>query len=774
MNFDDIQRRSREVFRQEAAELLVELEAALLELETAPSDTAIINRVFRAMHTLKGSGATSGFPELSDFLHRVEDVFNAAREGRIQIQSTIIDLTLKISDAVTGYLAAPPANAAGMLEAARSHLDALVQFLPTDIVPTPAKTAVAHAPATPHLYRIHFRPHPHIFQTGSDPGIFLDDLRQLGPTLLNGFTDELPELDALDPETCYLHWQIDLSTTSTPAAIREIFAFIEDECDLEILPLAAEDAPESLLPAATTTAASVPDSPPLGTSTEWFIDFQVTPSQLAAPGLIDTLWLDLGKLGPHRVLFSPPPQNGAPTPGSWRIALRTTAAEAALNDAFMFLMDANPRFSRTPPPSPTAAPAIVVAASPSVRASEPLDPTATRTPRNDTLRVSSEKIDRLVNLVGELVILRSQVSAACGTLAKVPAALQGASEGLLRLTTELRDVVLNVRMMPIGETFNKYKRLVRDLCRDLGKEVEIVIEGSETEMDKTVLDQLNDPLVHLVRNSLDHGLEPPDERAAAGKPRQGTLRLRAEQRGDRVWVIVSDDGRGLNAEKIRAKAIAQGLLSAEANPSQQEIYQLIFLPGFSTADTVSKLSGRGVGMDVVKKRIDLLRGTVELRSEPGRGTEIRLSLPLTLAIIEGLMVDVDGDRYIMPLSIVRETIELSRGQRRRANGRNVVELRGELIPYLRLRELFALPDKGPVVERVVIVEVEDKRLGLVVDEVLGNHQTVLKSLGWLSRHVEVFSGATVLGDGRVALILDLPNLVTYAGRQKTAGVGFEI
>jgi two-component system chemotaxis sensor kinase CheA len=494
---------------------------------------------------------------------------------------------------------------------------------------------------------------------------------------------------------------------------------------------------------------------------EWLIDFKLTPQSLAAPGLVDSLWLNLAKLGSHRVLQSP----AGPTPqaGDWRISLTTALDEPTIADAFVFILDAAPVIRRTASTAASSAPPT------------PPRPATTGAPaHNDTLRVASEKIDRLVNLVGELVILRSQVTAACDTLGQVPPALQNASEGLLRLSTELRDVVLQVRMMPIGETFNKFKRLVRDLSRDLGKEVELVTEGAETELDKTMLDQLNDPLVHLVRNSLDHGLEPTDERLAAGKPRRGTLRLSAEQRGDRVWIVVSDDGRGLNAQKIRAKAIERGLLPATATPSTQEIYQLIFLPGFSTADTVSQLSGRGVGMDVVKRRIELLRGSIDLQSAPGRGTEIRLSLPLTLAIIEGLMVSVDGDRYIMPLSIARETIELTRAQRQRANGRNVVELRGELVPYLRLRDLFGFTGPDPELERVVIVELEDRHLGIVVDEVLGNHQTVLKSLGWLTRHIQVFSGATVLGDGHVALILDVPNLLTYAGRQKTAGVGLEI
>jgi len=372
-----------------------------------------------------------------------------------------------------------------------------------------------------------------------------------------------------------------------------------------------------------------------------------------------------------------------------------------------------------------------------------------------------------VNLVGELVILKSQVSEGCAAVPKLPPMLQGAAEGLQRLAFELRDVVLGVRMMPIGETFAKFHRLTRDLSRDLGKEVELVIEGAETEMDKTVLDQLADPLMHLVRNSLDHGCESPEARLAAGKPRTATLTLRAEQRGDRVWITVADDGRGLDAARIRAKAIARGLLAADANVTEQEIYQFIFLPGFSTADKVSEVSGRGVGLDVVKRSIEALRGTIELRNQPGLGAEIRLSLPLTLAIIEGLMVRVDGDRYILPLGSAREAIELRRDRRLAANGRNIVDLHGEMMPYLRLRELFDYPGEPPPIERIVIVELEDKRIGIAVDEVLGNHQTVLKSLGWLGRRVDVFTGATVLGDGRVALIVDVPGLVAFdAGRIK--------
>lgn len=682
MNFEDIQRRSKELFREEAAELLTELQASLLELEKAPGDDGLINRVFRALHTLKGSGATSGFVELSAFLHRVEDVYNAAREGRIRVESGLIDRTLKIGDAVNRYLSLPEDRACSALEESAPDLDALLAFLPAKETEAKGK-AETPVPGGRRFYRVRFRPKPAFFASGSDPGMYLDDLRKLGPTVVNGFTDRVPGFPDLDPEQCWLHWSVDLATAEPPNVVRDVFLFVEEDCELEIAELAPEDAPQALLE-------------------------------------------------PQERIQNAP-----------QSALPSVAAAAK-------------------PPAP--------------KAQQKSDPAALSSlgARSDTLRVSAEKIDRLVNLVGELVILRSQVNAVCETIPEVPPALQGASEGLLRLTTELRDVVLNVRMMPIGETFAKFKRLVRDICRDLGKEAEIVIEGAETELDKSVLDQLGDPLVHLVRNALDHGLERPEEREAAGKPRQGSLRLAAEQRGDSVLVLVSDDGRGLDPERIRKKAIERGLLAPEATPSLQEIYQLIFLPGFSTAEAVSTLSGRGVGMDVVKRRIELLRGSVELRSEPGRGTEVRLSLPLTLAIIEGLMVEVDGDRYIIPLSMARETIEITRADRKRANGRNVVELRGELIPYLHLRSLFNLPGPAPEAERVVIVEVEEKRIGLVVDGVLGNHQTVLKSLGWLGRRVQVFTGATVLGDGRVALILDVQNLIAFSSKLHSAGQGMEV
>jgi two-component system chemotaxis sensor kinase CheA len=750
MQFDEIQRRSRELFRVEAAELLAELEAALLELEQAPGDGGLVHRVFRVMHTLKGSGATSGFQELSRFLHQVEDVYNAAREAQIAITPAIIDLTLRLGDAVKQYLAADAASAGAVLERAQPDLAALLTFLPGAAgrpAAVPAATPASAPAAAAATYHVRFEPAADVFRHGTDVGMFLDDLRGLGSCIVRADTSAIPGLADLDPENCHLRWGIELTTEAPESAIRDVFLFIDGECKLEITRVAETQ-------------------PPTPAGVAWRVDFTATERTLATPGALAALWRDLERFGCVEVLARPA-GTPEPGPGRWSLRIRTRETRETLQSAFVFLLDADPQIAPEPaePPSPVAPESARPAASPAPAAPPARKDPAAKGP--ETLRVSADRLDRLVNLVGELVILRSQVSTALAAATNLPVELRSAAEALQSLSTEMRDVILNIRMMPIEHTFAKFRRLVRDLAKDLGKDVELAIEGGETEMDKTVLDALADPLMHLVRNSLDHGLEPAEARVAAGKSPTGRLRLRAEQRGDRVIVSVSDDGRGLDAAKIRAKAIARGLLAAEARPSEADLFQLIFLPGFSTADSVSQVSGRGVGLDVVRRQIEQLHGKVEVRSSPGRGAEFRLSLPLTLAIIEGLMVEIDRDRYILPLASTRETIELTRAQRLAGNGRNLTALRGEMVPYLRLRDEFAFASEPPELERVVIVEVEEQRLGLVVDRVIGSHQTVLKSLGWLGRQVTVFSGATVLGDGRIALILDVPALLAHHAEART-------
>ncbi|HPA84854.1 MAG TPA: chemotaxis protein CheA, partial [Deltaproteobacteria bacterium] len=384
-----------------------------------------------------------------------------------------------------------------------------------------------------------------------------------------------------------------------------------------------------------------------------------------------------------------------------------------------------------------------------------------------SIRVASHKLDSLVNLVGELVTVQARLSQLSAQRNDTDLTL--VSEEVERLTAELRDNAMGMRMLPIGTIFAKFKRLVRDLSTELGKEVNFATSGEETELDKTVIDKLGDPLVHLIRNSIDHGIESPDARKAAGKPAEGTIRLTAEHSGAHVLISVSDDGAGLDTEAIRSKAIEKGLISPDAAMSEKDLFELILSPGFSTAKSISKVSGRGVGMDVVTSSIESFGGTVEIASVRGRGTTITLKLPLTLAIIDGLLVTISDEFFVIPLNAVVECIELSDEDRRHTHGRNLARVREEIVPYIPLREAFALGGGKPSIEQVVVTEVGERRIGFVVDKVVGQHQTVIKNMGKFLRHVDGVSGATIMGDGTVALILDI-NKITQQSEYMEASM----
>jgi len=377
---------------------------------------------------------------------------------------------------------------------------------------------------------------------------------------------------------------------------------------------------------------------------------------------------------------------------------------------------------------------------------------------SSSIRVSSDKLDLLVNLVGELVTVQARL-AQTATTSQVPE-LVSISEDVERLTWELRENALNIRMLPIGSTFNKFNRLVRDLSKELGKEVELVTDGGETELDKNVIEKLNDPLVHIIRNSIDHGIELPEKRLEKNKDRCGKVYLSAMHSGTHVIIEIKDDGAGLNKKGILDKAIEKGIITSDAELSDKEIFSLIFHAGFSTAKKVTNVSGRGVGMDVVKNAIESLRGIIEVESKEGEWTKIILKLPLTLAIIEGLIVRIDKECFVIPLSFVEECIELTSAKKEETNGRNILNVRSEIIPYIPLRDKFDLKENMPEIEQVVIIKDSNLKAGLVVDEIIGEHQTVIKSLGKYYKNVEVMSGATVLGDGTVALIIDIPKMLS--------------
>jgi two-component system, chemotaxis family, sensor kinase CheA len=474
----------------------------------------------------------------------------------------------------------------------------------------------------------------------------------------------------------------------------------------------------------------------------------------------------------------------------WDLDLVTDKPRSDIEDVFIFVMDemqleiealdgtaaapaAAPAVA-VAAPTPSAAPVAAAPAPVSAPARAPAQPTPPAEPRQseakqaksaENVRVPAERLDELMDRVGELVIAQSRLSQLANSSADLQ--LRAVSEDVERLSGELRDTMMVLRMVPVAHLFSRFRRLVHDLAIETGKKIELITEGESTEVDKSVVERLADPLVHLVRNSCDHGLETPEERLAAGKPAAGRIYLTARQQAGEVIITIRDDGRGINRERVRAKAEASGLIAPTASLSDQDLLQLIFQPGFSTAQQVTNLSGRGVGMDVVKRTIDALRGTINVASQNGEGSNISLAIPLTLAIIDGLLVRVGNGRYVIPLSAVEECLELSLDEDMRSRGRSFISLRDSLVPFIRLRDLFRTGTRPDPFQKVVVISTGSERVGLVVDQIIGDHQTVIKGMSKLHHDVATFSGATILGDGGVALILDVGHLVA-AGQQQEA------
>ncbi|MBY5704445.1 chemotaxis protein CheA [Rhizobium leguminosarum] len=559
-----------------------------------------------------------------------------------------------------------------------------------------------------------------------------------------------------------------------------------------------EAAPAAVPAPAPAPAPAAVCEAPAKKKNSWRIRFSLPANSMANGtnplGLLDEL-RDLGECTVRADTSAIPPLDAlAPTELhiSWDVTLTSEQDRSAIDDVFIFVLDdmeLSVEEIECPAAAPAAAaasveekamPAPVAAASPppvppaavpefrpveAVPAKREVPAAVSQAKAAENVRVPAERLDELMDRVGELVIAQSRLSQLAS--ASTDIALRSVSEEIERLSGELRDTMMVLRMVPVATLFSRFRRLVHDLARETGKVIELVTEGESTEVDKTVIERLADPLVHLVRNSIDHGLETPADRLASGKTEAGTVTLSARQAGGEVIISIKDDGRGINRERVRAKAESSGLIQPGQPLSDSELLQLIFAPGFSTAAAITNLSGRGVGMDVVKKTVEALRGAIDIVSVPGQGSEVSLRIPLTLAIIDGLLVRVGSGRYVIPLSAVEECLELSLEEDLRSRGRSFISLRDSLVPFLRLRDLFRTCTKPDVHQKVVVISTGTERVGLVVDQIVGDHQTVIKSMSKLHNNVATFSGATILGDGSVALILDVGHLVA-AGQQQEA------
>lgn len=670
----DEMQRFKETYITECFELLEDMESKLFGLSEARPDMEELNAIFRCAHSIKGGSGAFGFDNIKNFTHILEGLLDGMREGKIMASRQAIDALLASVDIVRQMVSCAQNNspvAANLGDEVAVQLQAIAGNNVTAQA-TNGKTLTADDDDEISIYDIDFKPKPGLFHSGNEPLLIINELKTLGSILVTADYSALPQLNKLDPESCYVWWNFTLETSKNLQSVREIFEFVEDDCALKITKIAGFDNPNK------------------------------------------------------------------------------AAKSKEVND-----LNA---------PEPTA-----IANKPATKPDEHQEEAAAKTTQTATsIRIDVDKVDRLVNMVGEIVITQAMIAAQAGKLhlEDFPE-LSSGLQILSQHTIELQEAVMSVRMQPVKSVFSRMPRIVRDLSRQLSKDIKLEMFGENTEIDKTVIEQLSDPLMHMIRNSVDHGIDGPQSRLARGKAAQGIITLSAEHTGGKIVIRITDDGRGINREKVLQKAIEKGLVKPGDTLTDLEIDNIIFMAGFSTADIVSDVSGRGVGMDVVKRNIEGLGGSVNVISKTGEGTSFIVTLPLTLAILDGMIIRVGDEKYIIPISNIIETLKPGKDDIRQIAGANdLVNVRGEFVPLVYLYKTFAVDNaKQDTSESlVVLVEAGASRFGLVVDELIGQQQVVIKSLEENSSAVAGISAATILGDGRVSLILDVAQLYELSAK----------
>ncbi|OHD23406.1 MAG: hypothetical protein A2086_00395 [Spirochaetes bacterium GWD1_27_9] len=680
-----------DIYIEEASELLVKIESLLIELENNNNSPEIVDELFRALHTIKGSGSMFGLDIIASFTHELETIFDLVRKKELQISNQLINYSLKAKDHLE-YLLKNIDNTKISPET-EELIKAFREFLPKNIESkkdsTETKKTIVKEETKEILntFRIIFKPITEILLRGVNLNLLLKELSSLGEALITPHYEYSQKFKEINPEFCYFWWTIILTTKKDINDVKDVFIFVEDYCELKI---------------------------------DKIDDFTI----LEESKKIGEILLEKGDISKEQIndilkenkLFGKlAVEKGYITPDKLQSALDEQAQIQKIRGK-----------------------------------QKELESLA-------TIRVKYKKLDDLVNIVGELVTLQAQFTQY--SLKNKEPEFVSLTENLERLTSELRDQSMDLRMIPIVDTFNSLYRVVRDISQNLGKEIHFITSGTDTQLDKNIIDKLKDPLVHIVRNSIDHGIELPHEREHKNKPKIGLICVSAYNEGANVVISIKDDGAGLSKEKIWKKAIERGLIKNESLLSDKEIYDLIFLPGFSTAEVTTEVSGRGVGMDIVKKNIESLQGTIEINTEPDKGSEIILRIPLTLAIIDGLLINISEEFYIINLSLVAECIDLKDEVIDKSQGKKIAHLRNEMIPYISLRDLFEIPGEKPAIEQLVIINIENQRIGLVVDNVIGQNQTVIKSIGKVFTAVDEISGASILGDGTLAFVLDVNRII---------------
>ncbi len=703
----------QDAFFEEAGDHLAIVEEGLLALEQYPEDLDLLNKIFRSAHSIKGTSGMFGFTAVAQFTHKMETLLDLLRNGQKVVTPQIADLLLKSTDCLKMLIDAVKTGSqvdGETVQRLTGELAAASDLKIEAELKVKAEAKVEGGPS--RCFHIAWTPPEWLFQRGLDPLQIFKELANLGTlSQVTVDTTKLPELETMDPERCYLSWIMQLKTAKDRQVLDAVFEFVRENSVLvieerETLSVKRETQDERR----TTNDVDGGEPKPLG-------------EILVETGVVSRETLDHALAQQKRVGQILVEQH-AVTPQQLEQALQKQKQQESAGQ------------------------------------SKKTDTTS--------IRVDTDKIDKLINLVGELVITQSMLSdlGARFEITQMPLLLERMAQ-LEHNTREIQERVMGIRMLPIGTAFSRFPRLVRDLSAKAGKKIQLVLSGEETELDKTVIESIGDPLTHLVRNSADHGLEMPEERLDNNKPELGTIRLNAFHSGGSICVTVEDDGRGLNRDKILAKAIKQGLIEEHEKLSDEQIWPLIFKPGFSTAEKVTDISGRGVGMDVVKRNIEGLGGAVSIKTALGKGTVFTLKLPLTLAIIEGMTVRVGKETYIVPLLSILESIQPKAGTIKTVVGKGeLLDVRNTYLPMMRLYDVFSLQPEyiDPTKAILMILETEGEQVAVMVDEILGQQQVVIKSMEQNFRKIDGIAGATILGDGTVGFILDVRGLIEMSRR----------